>query len=158
MSYTIIVGNAVPKQEKSFLPRLVSFWEVENLYLDYAPAFPNDCCNHKNSRSPSYTGWHDFCINTNLYEFFYNERGHLRMGHPGCWGISKKDADIVTVALENYKRNNKTGLPPGFEDENDVIKDKNIKNYDYNLARLIWLEWWMQWAVKNCETPAIQNY
>ena len=30
--------------------------------------------------------------------------------------------------------------------------------FDPVLARLIWLEWWMAWALKNCTTPAIHNH
>jgi hypothetical protein len=29
--------------------------------------------------------------------------------------------------------------------------------YDGNLARLRWLEWWVDWALKNCKLPAVGN-
>lgn len=157
MGYTFIIGNAVLKSDKSQFPQLVSSWEVESIISPHAPAFPNDCCNFTNSRSPSYTAWKEFCQNTNLYEFFYDERGFLEMGHPGVIGITKQDAEFVSAALKHYKRYKKTGLPPGFEDIDNICGD-HPPNYDYDLARLIWLEWWMQWAACTCETPAIQNY
>ena len=28
---------------------------------------------------------------------------------------------------------------------------------DAHLARALWLEWWMNWALENCERPAIYN-
>ena len=33
--------------------------------------------------------------------------------------------------------------------------DADVANY--HMARLIWLDWWVQWALKNCERPAIYN-
>jgi hypothetical protein len=29
--------------------------------------------------------------------------------------------------------------------------------YDADLARLIWLEYWIDWAIHRCETPAIEK-
>ena len=63
-----------------------------------------------------------------------------------------KDADFVTKKLNQYKE--KAILPAGFEDDWNY---EGPPRYDYHLARLIWLEYWMQWAVKNCDTPAIWN-
>ena len=30
--------------------------------------------------------------------------------------------------------------------------------YDYQLARLLWLEWWVEWAIENAGRPAIENW
>jgi len=68
-------------------------------------------------------------------------------------GITKDFADELMLALEMYKA--KATLPPGFEAEWDY---DGPPNYDYSLARLIWLQWWVNWAITNCETPAISNY
>jgi hypothetical protein len=152
MGYNFIVGNAVPKHSKDDFPELRASWQVEIVELPEAPSFPNDVANHSNYRSPTYSAWANFCRNTGLYEFFYDECGHLHARHPGCIGITKEDADFVTAALNRYRA--KATLPPGFEKGWD---HQGPPNYDYDLARLIWLEWWMQWAVKYCETPAIEN-
>jgi hypothetical protein len=152
VGYNFAVGNAVPKHSKEDFPELYASWEVEGVEITDAPCFPNDVAKHTNYRSPSYTVWANFCRNTGLYEFFYDENGRLHAGHPGCIGITKEDADFVTAALNSYRAKSK--LPPGFEEDWDY---QGPPNYDYDLARLMWLEWWMQWAVKNCETPAIEN-
>jgi hypothetical protein len=153
MGYNITVGNAVPKHSKKYFPHLYASWEVEGTALDDAPTFPGDeMTGNGNERSPSYSVWADFARVTGLYDFFYDERGHLHAGHPGCIGISKEDADLVTVALARYRA--KSTLPPGFEKD---WKYQGPPNYDGHLARLIWLEWWMRWAIENCKTPAIQN-
>lgn len=153
MGYTFTVGNAVPVHHKDDFPYLSARWEVEHAQLDAAPSFSGDEMTGKsNMRSPSYSVWSDFCRATGLYELFYDECGHLHARHPGCIGITQEDADFVTAALARYRA--KATLPPGFEQAWDY---SGPPNYDYNFARLIWLEFWMQWAVKNCETPAIQN-
>ena len=157
MGYTFIIGNAILKEDKSDFPRLNSYWEVQPEFSENAPWFPGEIEQQSNIRSPSYSAWKQFCENTSLYEFFYDERGHLEMGHPGCVGITQPDVDIVSTALKHYKRYKKTGLPPGFEDFGACYENQP-PNYDCDLARLIWLEWWMRWAFENCETPAIQNY
>jgi hypothetical protein len=171
MGYTIKIGNAKPVFSKEDFPYLSANWEVEDIELPEAPAFPNDINNHKNERWPSYTVWDNFCKEVGLYKLFYgkyrrDEYGNeveydglfTKSSHPGCIGITKEDADFVTEALNKYKEN--ATLPPGFEGDehwHDCDKAGCKPNYDYQLARLIWLEWWMQWAVKNCETPAIEN-
>jgi len=153
MGYTFTVGNAVPVHHKDYFPHLSARWEVESKELDEAPSFPGDEMTGKsNSRSPTYSAWSDFCRATSLYEFFYDARGHLHADHPGCIGITQEDADFVTAALNRYR--SISTLPAGFEKDWTY---EGSANYDYHLARLMWLEFWMQWAVKNCETPAIQN-
>lgn len=153
MGYTFKVGNAVPEHHKDDFPYLSATWEVENATLDEAPSFVGDAMTGKsNMRSPSYGVWAEFCRDTGLYEFFYDESGNLHAGHPGCVGITQEDADLVTAVLNRYRA--KATLPPGFEADD---RYSGPARYDYNLARLMWLEFWMQWAVRNCETPAIQN-
>lgn len=152
MGYTFKIGNATPKFDKTSFPELYADWEVDAVTHPDAPEFPNDEMTDKsNVRSPSYTVWSDFARQTGLYEFFYNERGHLHAGHPGCIGITTEDVDLVAATLARYRRG--ATLPPGFE----KWDYEGPQRYDYHLARLIWLEWWMRWAVENCETPAIEN-
>lgn len=152
MGYTFTIGNAVPKFNKDDFPRLRAAWEVDLVEHGDAPAFANDAVTGKrNERSPGYGVWSDFARAVGLYEFFYDETGRLHAGHPGCIAISREDADLVSAALARYRA--KTTLPPGFEPWDYA----GPATCDGHLARLIWLEWWMQWAVRNCETPAIEN-
>lgn len=160
MGYTFLVGNAcapvndagVDESDEDYRdPKDFSTWRVEWLELPDAPAFPNDFRPRCNERSPSYSAWSAFCKETGLTDYFYDARGHLRAGHPGCVRITINDVNLVTAALEAYRL--KTTRQPGFaaEGEDDTV-------YDYQLARLMWLHWWMVWAVENCENPAIQNW
>ena len=154
MGYTFVIGNAVPHFDQEDFPHLTARWHVERITNPSAPEFLNDTLTGKsNSRSPSYSGWADFCRSVGLYDFFFDSGGHLKAGHPGCIGITEGDWQIVRAALD--KRRAAATLPPGFE--KDYLYD-GPDNYDYHLARLIWLEWWMRWALDNCETPAIENW
>lgn len=152
MGYTFTIGNATPRFDKTDFPHLIAEWGVEGVARDDAPVFENDqMTSNTSSRSPSYSAWADFARTVGLYSFFFDERGHLHAGHPGCIGITKEDADLVTATLAQYRTKAKS--PPGFEDWGYDGPDR----VDAHLARLIWLEWWMRWAVENCETPAIAN-
>ena len=153
MGYTFRIGNATPSFDKDNFPHLGARWVVEPAVHPDAPVFEHDeMTGNSNSRSPSYSVWADFCHSTGLSSLFYDYRGHLKAGHPGCMGITQDDADFVTEALKNYRK--EATLEPGFEAD---WQHEGPATRDYHLARLIWLEFWMQWAVKNCETPAIEN-
>lgn len=152
MGYTFTIGNATPAFNKDDFPYLSAKWAVEPVRHDTAPDLPNDVAGNGNSRSPAYGVWKEFCQRAGIYDLFFDYRGRLLAGHPGCVGITQEDADKVTAALEKYRA--QATLPAGFEP--DMFYD-GPPRYDHCLARLIWLEYWMQWAVKNCETPAIQN-
>lgn len=151
MSYTFTIGNAVPEFSKDD-GYLSARWVVEDAKLDEAPQFPNDgMTGQTNSRSPAYSAWADFCRSAGIYDVFYDERGRLHAGHPGCELLTQDQYTRIKVALEIYQRN--ATLPPGFSDWDGKDEGK----YDSTLARLLWLEFWMRWALANCETPAIQN-
>jgi len=161
MGYTFKVGNAIPVHSKDY-GELYASWEVEAETSPNAPTFINDeMTGSSNSRSPSYSAWHDFCNQAGIYSLFYDERGHLHAGHPGCVIITTDDLQQVSLALEAYRE--KASLPPGFSGYGVFNQGTNQYDtpdegkYDPCLARLIWLEWWMRWATENCETPAIQN-
>jgi len=152
MGYTFTIGNAIPVHNKTGFPDLHASWEVEAAHDEHAPTFPNDeLTSNGNSRSPSYTAWADFCHTVGLYDFFYTLSGHLHAGHPGCIGITPHDAKFVSAALSRYR--GAVTLPPGFEE----YRYQGPPRFDAHLARLIWLEWWMRWAVEHCDTPAIEN-
>lgn len=161
MGYNFWIGNAVPEFSKDY-GELSARWVVEAATHQDAPTFPNDdCTGNSNGRSPSYSAWSDFCREAGIYDLFYDERGHLNAGHPGCVMVTPEDLAKVREARE--ARQKTATLPPGFEGYPKFDKEAQTwvtpdeGKYDAILARLIWLEWWMDWALNNCETPAIQN-
>lgn len=153
MGYTITIGNAAPKHHKEDFPLLYAGWRVEAVALDEAPTFENDGTDNSNCRLPAYSVWSDFCRSTGLHDLFFTKEGDagLMAHHPDCKGITQVDVDIVSNALKQYQA--KATLPAGF-DKWDYQGEPNCNGH---LARLIWLEFWMRWAIENCETPAIQN-
>ncbi len=170
MGYTITIGEAV-LEDMTYDDDPGLKVSARGEALDEAPEFENDgMTGNTNSRSPSYTAWSDFCRETGLYNLFFGggwsreDRGYLpcenlhresplMAEHPGFRAINKIDADIVSASLAAYRAAHPNATPgfdtwagtPGFPMENAT------------LARLIWLEFWMRWAVENCTHPIIEN-
>jgi len=147
MSYDIYIGEAtfrIPEKSeiKDYNQIKVT---VNSVYLDEAPVFDDDgMTSNGNSRHPGYSQWANFVDKVGLNDLFFGDGG-LMSDHPGCSYITKEHVEQVKAALEKYKERF-PDAKPGF-----------LGNQDALLARLIWLEWWMGWAVKNCKVPAIFN-
>lgn len=162
MGYSFKIGNAKPEFSKDY-DYLDAWWEVEGAANAAAPVFPNDeMTGNTNMRSPSYSVWSDFCKTTGISAVFYDERlQSMRCGHPGTQLITLDDYNIVKDALARWQET--ATLPPGFDGfpVYDPLLDDYVSpdegKYDPILARLIWVEYWMKWALDNCETPAIRN-
>lgn len=152
MGYTIRIGNAVPEFSKDY-DELWAGWRVDPASHDCAPVFANDeMTGNTNTRSPSYSGWHVFAEEVGLHDLFFKDYDGLMSSHPGCKMFTQQHLDEVQAALIKYQA--KTDLPAGFDEWG---ADSENPKHDGYLARLIWLEWWMRWALANCETPAIDN-
>lgn len=150
MGYNITIGNAVPYHHKEG-GYLDAGWTVESHTSDDAPAFPNDdMTGNGNARYPSYSAWAGFARATGLTKLFFGDEG-LMTQHPGCALLTQEHRAVVAAALAEYRA--RAWKPPGFEGWNGEDKGK----YDHQLARLIWLDYWIGWALDNCETPAIRN-
>lgn len=171
MGYNIAIGEAFLDgcKEDAYL-RVWAKTEVHNA----APLFPNDdMTGQSNSRSPSYTAWSEMCRETGLYGMFFGIDGrrnpHMQAApdchrdvpimadHPGYAPINAEDALAVKQALERHTL--KYGeLTPGFRDwmEKDTDAPLNA-NECATRARLLWLNYWVSWAVENCEHPVIAN-
>jgi len=168
MGYNISIGNAVLEYEREdLLMRIV----VESAEHDDAP---NHCEFTKkgNYRSPGYSAWADFCReagreivllfygnypggpNRGTYnedEQFHRETAFL-CHHPGCEPICVKDLELIRAARIRREATN-GGKPPGFWECSKEVDNGT----DATLARLLWLEFWFDWALRNCERPAIAN-
>jgi hypothetical protein len=143
MGYDIYIGNAVCESERDG-DELWSRWTVQGTTSDKAPVFEYDAMTgNGNSRHPSYSGWADFAEETGLTDFFFDKQEGMLREHPGCFIITEDHYNTVKKAL--MLRRGKGGKA-GFGD-----------GEDYNLARLMWMEFWMRWALDNCENPAIAN-
>jgi len=146
MGYTITIGQLeVHKNPKDGLDCTCLRLDAEGVSIDDAPAFgePTD---HTNSRWPSYSSWSDFLRNAGLYDIFFYDNGHLIGGHPGIRLVTKELQQRVAYALVSFKAAN----PNAEAVFNDDPKGGT-------LCRLIWLDYWLTWALANCGTPVIAN-
>jgi hypothetical protein len=127
---------------------------VPHVERDDAPTFPHDEMTGKgNYRYPGYSGWADFCREAGLYDLFLDRDGGeaLMQNHPGIARLHPEHLTRIRAALKARRRT--STLPPGFAGWNGEDEGK----HDHILARLIWLEYWMDWALRECERPAIFN-
>lgn len=158
MGYNIYIGNATPFWEATEGEERMG-WRVEPAKSDDAPTFPNDGMTaNTNSRYPSYTGWDNFCHAAGIHPLFYDQYEGLLREHSGIQILTKKHHLIVKGALESFKIQHPTTVP-GFKGEplSGEVEPFAGDEFSHTLARLIWLEWWMRWALGNCEHPAVQN-
>ena len=171
MGYDITIGDARFHGSKE--DAYMTVWAKPEAHED-APLFPNDPLTGKsNQRSPSYSTWADFCRETGLYGMFFGINGRrdpymkpdenchrdtpIMADHPGYAAINERDVEAIKAALDQHV--SKYGdLVPGFrgflEKDEDTPADANDCA---TRARLIWLHYWTDWAVKNCEWPVIAN-
>jgi hypothetical protein len=116
MGYTIKIGEAVLDAYK---PDLYCRVWVRGEAHDAAPTFPNDeMTGNGNSRSPSYTGWSEFCREAGLYGMFFGMDGRrnpymqgdpnchretpIMSNHPGFEMIGEEDVAAIKAALDAH--------------------------------------------------------
>ena len=153
MGFVIHIGNLY----KKIIPEN---WEEdeepeEEFYIDelILPDAPDATLDHTNVLCPSASGWSDFCRATDLHDLFYEE--HTKAGYR--WISHKEDpillskyvAGLVRARLDLYKEKYPEATP-GWSGATSEICLIN-----YHLARLIWLDWWIQYALEHCKNPAM---
>jgi hypothetical protein len=150
MGYTIRIGEATFSKDTEHAYIGISAKEERH---DAAPAFgePTD---FTNERWPSYTVWAEFLRAVGLYELFTEKDRGLMRSHPGVALLTKNHQAKIHDALEEYR---KKGTTPGFSETMLGEKIAGAENADPMLARLIWLDYWVTWAVNNCENPVLTN-
>ncbi len=95
-----------------------------------------------------------FCRESSLERLFGREGTPLFQNWSGLSAVQfTADAvDRVHKALEKYRTAHPAAVP-GFTDGEWPPSDGVT---DPILARLVWLDYWMSWAVQKCEKPSIQ--
>jgi hypothetical protein len=146
MGWGITIGNAViaPNDEDSTMHLLT----VEDASHPDAPEWPTnegdwpDISGKTNYRAPSYSGFASWLAATGLADKVaaFDARG----SNGDVYILRPEERDSVSDARERWERTH-PGAVPGWDKSNDGT-----------LARLIWYEWWMTWALANCERPAIR--
>lgn len=131
---------------------------VNRFEQDDAPEFVNDELTGKgNHRHPSYIGWGDFARETGLYDLFFDTETGIMRDHPGVQVLRPRHHERIAAALATW-RARYPAAQPGFGGWTDEETPAWVTDEGASLARLIWLEWWVRWALENCRVPAIYNY
>jgi len=119
-----------------------------------------------NTRSPGYTQMKIFAQETGLFDFFFDRDKGLLRRIPGVFPIMKGHLKSLTKARENWEKTHpdcKNLLPsPSKTPEDYQMDDPRYteleQSFDWNYAKLLWYEWWFEWALENCHMPVICNY
>jgi len=162
MGYHLTIGEARIERDDDYI-RIAAEDATDDAAPDHCPYTKKG-----NGRSPSYTAWHDFCKEAGIEKLFYGDgwsreerryipsedfyRETILLGeHPGAAVIIPQDLEYVRDARIRREATN-GGREPGFWED-----DGRDNGKDHVLARLLWLEFWIDWALKNCENPIIEN-
>ncbi len=150
MGYIVQVGNAIPFVGKE---TSVLAWQIEDFCHEECPTFFGDP-SKRNLRAPGYGVWDSFCDAVGLTDMFYLQLSGRKLVRKGCIRLTEKHLDLVSLCLTEYKNNMKVKIPPGYQEVHEGTHP-SVPEYDDYLARLIWLEWWIRWALSNCKIPAL---
>ncbi len=134
MGYTLAIGEFKVTVEDEGLNSYL-YYSVEEV-----KAFPDtpffDEYTKSNYKSPSYTAWSESMKAAGLTDFMYNLETGLIREHPGIVPLTKEHQKIINNAFNNF--------------------DKKLHNY-YIYQRINWLNYWTNWALKNCKLPVFYN-
>lgn len=134
MVYSLAIGEYKEYEHSS------TMITVDTVKHDVAPAFgePTD---YSNERWTSYPGWDDFAAYIGLHDILF-ENHTIRGGHPGFFDIDTKFKRRVDEAYANHMKH---------------MKQFTEQPRDYQLPRLLWLKYWTDWALENCNRPIFTN-
>lgn len=142
MSYDIYIGQATVADngEGEYMATVAERHEQK------APRFDNDeMTGNGNSRHPGYSQWSGWCDVSGLTALFFDEETGIMRRHPGTFSLNHEHLMTVSAALRKWKEQSPAAVA-GFAHGQDPV-----------LARLVWLDWWIRWALQNCDAPAIHN-
>lgn len=156
MSLTLCIGEAV-LAEGSEGRMYVDAAAVER---DDAPTFLGGLEGRSNVRSPSWATWDVFLRDVGLYALFRDPHAGLMRGEEGCTRLRPEHVAEVAAALDRYRTQHPDARPGLLAPVDDGDEDRGpwlpeSVGLDGTLARLVWLEWWMRWAVATCANPVV---
>jgi len=170
MGYHIFIGQAIvqPREDDDTADQKHQLrCIVARKVRAAAPAFPHDePAGRSNARYPSYTGWANFTERVGLRDFFFHDQTGVMRHHPGCFQLTENHAARIQEALHRWQSQFPLAVPmfrPRADDaceeceERTETADTEEELTNADLARLMWLDDWVRWALNHCSTPAIYN-
>ena len=135
MGYRLLIGEKTIEREE-YDGELVEHIYAKEIENDQAP--DNGIGYKDNTRSPSYRGWWEFREATGSHGLF----DELINEHPGCVDLTRDHLETLVRIYNTYKKKNKQST------------DEFV---NYNINRLEWLVFWVEWALNNCKNPVFVN-
>ncbi len=159
MGYSLTIGELeVDKNHEDGIDCSCISFGAKGEKHDNAPAF-NEPTDFTNQRWPSYGVWSDCLRDAGMYDLFFCDGGHLIGGHPGVRLLTKEFYEEFTkrkIAFEaKYPHVEATY---GERDTKDIFHE-DLSNPKCNnvYCRIVWMDYWINWAIENCETPVFAN-
>jgi hypothetical protein len=155
MSYSLRIGQAVLVEYRG-----TYLVDVEEAVVKGSPSFVHDSPDESNGRGSATLAWSEFSRKAGLDSFFYEPGfGLIRDGE--TVRISGSHLDQIREAVLRWKAENPAGIPGfcGCSTCDPISRNPHphLKEMDTTLARLLWLEFWFEWALKNCLKPAFRS-
>ena len=155
MGYSIVIGELeVEKHWDDGIDSSCISFKARGEHHDEAPAFgePTD---HENQRWPSYGAWSDCMKDAGMHDLFFDE-GRLIGGHPGVRLITKDLYSEFSKRKKAFETRHPNATPT--YGKADILNgDPSNPECNSTYCRIVWLDYWMKWALENCETPVIAN-
>lgn len=146
MGYTIIIGEMDIEYDQD-LNRPYTFISAKEKRLENAPAFgePTD---YTNQRWPSYSSWEMFAKFVGLEDLFFDKMNVLCLikSRPGYTPLTITHKKIVDEVYDKFKKKY-----PNVKAKFDASDENRW------FCRLVWLKFWIDWALVNCERPVFYN-
>lgn len=163
MGYSLSIGELVVEFDNDEdCPRVNCSAKI--FQHDNAPAFgePTDT---ESQRWPSYSSWANFCRFVDLYDLFFgkNEKGEytrddaLIQHHPDCIPLTEKHRREINAAYDNFKIKYPAARATYGNPKSMLEPDEDNPEENGQLCRLVWLHYWVNWALDNCEKPVFEN-
>ena len=165
MGYDIKIGEArvvapePSKADEGCTPRIGAVGATH----PEAPTFPGDgMTGNSNDRSSAYSSWSNFVRAVGLNDLFFGKEAGLMREHPGAAMLTETHHARILGALV-ADRASRPDARPGWREPMDGARPfegpwkPETEGLDPDIARLVWLEWWVRWALDNCTIPVIAN-
>jgi hypothetical protein len=145
MSYDIYIGQRkwdIGRREHT----------VDPITTSDAPEFGNDEMTGKgNSRHPGYSQWSDFLRVVGLIGMFFDGESGLMRQHPGCFPLDNDHREMINEAVAKWEIKHPELV--GRESLGFGVSDS-----ESFYCRLLWLKYWIGYALDNCKKPSIANH
>lgn len=138
MGYTITIGDVQPGELICEDGEYRIPMEIEVLTHERDGPRDGSPTDGTNQRWPDYSGWEEFTQTVGLYDMFYNEDTGIMRNHPGVFELTEEHQMAISRAEGRLKK-----LPQAVR--------------ELHGGRLMWLSYWVEFAVKHCKRPAIKN-